>query len=393
MKTVANTTFKVTEVERARQPLTEQSYKEAVEALLTAGIPRHQRRVVDDMLSKGIAMAVPGARPSRPVESCTRYHGRLLADVSFHPVVAAVHHAFMDHRPLRLSPDTIWLLICQGVANHINAHAEELRPRLVSHPGKIEIEVRRDDFMKGSPENPWPEIFHEFSAKIRDHVGPKIDLFLPSFSTTGPVERAASQVVLLDAVRSYFSYVYHTLCGIPSVTLEGMPEDWQAIAERARGFEEFGLESWLEVLAPILNQFVRSSQGDVDRTFWRSIYKLNDQSGGPVITGWVTAFFPYLKDQATGDAAMPVRELFAGGAGDPQEMLHRKERARRGFIDGPTIESFPGGLSKAPFRWNYRDKAYDMEFLGGFVGVAQDSATLTLRPEIGWAVRESPRET
>jgi hypothetical protein len=29
-----------------------------------------------------------------------------------------------------------------------------------------------------------------------------------------------------------------------------------------------------------------------------------------------------------------------------------------------------------------------MEFLGGFVGVAQDPATLALRPEIGWAVRE-----
>jgi len=47
MKTVANTTFKVTEVERASQPLTEQPYKEAVETLLTAGIPRHQREVVD----------------------------------------------------------------------------------------------------------------------------------------------------------------------------------------------------------------------------------------------------------------------------------------------------------------------------------------------------------
>ena len=27
---------------------------------------------------------------------------------------------------------------------------------------------------------------------------------------------------------------------------------------------------------------------------------------------------------------------------------------------------------------------------GGFVGVAQDQQTLTLRPEIGWAVREAP---
>jgi hypothetical protein len=29
-----------------------------------------------------------------------------------------------------------------------------------------------------------------------------------------------------------------------------------------------------------------------------------------------------------------------------------------------------------------------MEFIAGFVGVAQDPETLCLRPEIGWAVRE-----
>jgi len=30
-----------------------------------------------------------------------------------------------------------------------------------------------------------------------------------------------------------------------------------------------------------------------------------------------------------------------------------------------------------------------MEFLGGFVGISQDSQTLALRPEIGWAVLEA----
>jgi hypothetical protein len=26
----------------------------------------------------------------------------------------------MDHRPLCLSPDAVWLMICQRVANHVN---------------------------------------------------------------------------------------------------------------------------------------------------------------------------------------------------------------------------------------------------------------------------------
>ena len=70
-------------------------------------------------------------------------------------------------------------------------------------------------------------------------------------------------------------------------------------------------------------------------------------------------------------------------------MLYPLEKHRcepRGF----SADSFPSGLSKAPFWWDYLRRSFDMEFLGGFVGVAQDEETLTLRPEIGWAVREAP---
>ena len=60
-------------------------------------------------------------------------------------------------------------------------------------------------------------------------------------------------------------------------------------------------------------------------------------------------------------------------------------------MDSPAARrsKLPGGLSRAPFRWEYLDRTFAMEFLGGFVGVAQDEETLALRPEIGWAVREA----
>jgi len=390
MSTATTTTFEVSKVERATEPLLEVSYKEAVEALLTSNKPLNYPGGIVWKRSQGLPLDLPEAPASRPVEACTRYHGRLLADVSFHPVVAAVHRAFMDHRPLCLSPDTIWLIIIQGVANHINAHVEELRPRIVSHQGKVTIQVRRDDFVKGSPENPRSEVFHEFSAKIRDHVGPKIDLFLPAFSTTGPVERAAAEVVLLDAMQSYFEYEVRTLCGIPTITLEGTYEDWKALAERVQGFKAIGLGSWLDVLSPILDQFARAAQGDVDPTFWQSLYKLNNRSGGPVITGWITAFFPYLKDYRTRRATVLSRILIEGKRNDLEELLYPENKTATGWAKGPKIEHLTSGLSKAPFRWDYLDRSFDMEFLGGFVGVAQDQETLTLRPEIGWAVREAP---
>jgi len=390
MSTATTTTFEVSNVKRATQPLPEVPYKEAVEALLTSNKPLNCPGGIEVKRSQGLPHVLPEAPASRPVEACSRYHGRLLERVAYHPVVAAAHRAFMDHRPLCLSPDMIWLMIIQGVANHINAHAEELRPRIVSHQGKVTIQVQRDDFVKGSPENPWSEVFNEFSVQIRDHVGPNINLFLPAFSTTGPVERAAAEVVLLDAMQSYFEYVVRTLCGIPTITLEGTHEDWKALAERVQGFKAIGLGSWLEVLAPILRQFVRASQGDVAPTFWRSLYKLNNRSGGPVITGWITVFFPYLKDYRTRRATVPVSEFFDCARGNLDAMLNPDDKRNQGWAKGPTIEQLPGGLSRAPFRWNYLERPFDMEFLGGFVGVAQDQETLTLRPEIGWAVREAP---
>jgi Domain of unknown function (DUF4419) len=392
MRTDTTTTFAVSEVQRAAKLLPEVLYKQSVEALLTTAVPEHDRRRVENRLAKGLSSERPDAAVARPVEACARYHGRLLAGVTFHPVVAAVHRAFMDHRPLRLSPDAIWLMICQAVANHVNAHADELRPRLVQHQGRMTIDVRRDDFVKGSPEKPWPEVFAEFSAKVRDHVGPTLDLFLPAFSTTGAVERAAAEVVLLDAVQSYFDYTVYSLCGIPAIALEGTTEDWEALAGRAEAFAHFGLEQWVETLRPILRQFVRATQGIIEKPFWNSIYKFSSRSGGSVVTGWITAFFPYLRDHGTGRANVPVEGFFESGGSPIDKVLYPGEEEPEWFVMCPSIKSFPGGLSKAPFRWQYLDRPFAMEFLGGFVGVAQDDETFDLRPEIGWAVREAPIE-
>ena len=365
---------------------------------------------------------------------------------------------------LCLSPDIIWLVICQGVANHINANADELRRRLVRHEGKIPISIRRDDFVKGSPENPWAEAIKELTKKVAEQIGSEFALFEPAFTTTGPVERAAAGVVLLDAMQSYFTYDVQTLCGIPTVSLEGIPEDWQAVADRAEQFGSLGLEWWLKPLRGILKQFVAASQGDADREFWRSLYKYHNQSGGPVITGWISAVFPYLKDHRTRlatnrnpwltlpsqraqstddeldeelddidideedddrqgrdldsdklevpgqrtaevgtqegdldrddefDDELDVKQEFKvyGWLSPNPKRRRNQEAGGFGFWNGLSLSALPGGMSRAPFRWEHLDRTFDMEFLGGFVGVRQEKETLAVKPEIGWAVREAP---
>jgi hypothetical protein len=162
-------------------------------------------------------------------------------------------------------------------------NAEELRPRFVAHAGKVRLEVRRDEFIKGSPANDWSDVFGEFSGQIRKHLGDATyDLLLPRFSTTGATEIAVAQVVLLDAMQSYFEYRAMTLCGIPEIVLEGTADDWQQLTRRTRHLGRFGLTWWTSVLELVLKEFVAAVRGHANANFWRSIYKIDDSSGGRI---------------------------------------------------------------------------------------------------------------
>jgi hypothetical protein len=400
-------TFEVSRVTRATEPLHEVPYPKAIDGLLSQPLHRKKQRLQQEIhwwehvptderqgedkwlkqLKQQLAvLETHEATATHSVEACSRFHGRLVADVLTHPVIVALHRAFMQHRPLCLSPDTIWLLICQGVAHHVNVHTEDLRSRFVRHQGKVQVVVRRDDFVKGSPENPWGEVINEFSPRVQAHIGSAHDLFVPRFSTTGPTERIASEIVLLDAVQNYFEFILQTRCGIPAMTLEGTAEDWQELAERVQAFAEFGLEWWLKPLEPILQQFVAAARGDVRRAFWESIYKYGSYSGGAAVTGWISAFFPYFKDQQ-GNPTKKSSWLAKGGT-KLKRLLAGKWDREQFDLGSPSPGAFPSGLARAPFIWQYLERSFDMEFLGGFVGVAQDAATLTLRPEIGWAIRQ-----
>ena len=52
------------------------------------------------------------------------------------------------------------------------------------------------------------------------------------FSTTGQVEATAFEISLMEAMKNYFQFYCHTMCGIPEVTLEGNVEDYLSIVDR-----------------------------------------------------------------------------------------------------------------------------------------------------------------
>ena len=340
-------------------------------------------------MRKGEGALQPAQIEGYGMEACSGENRQLIPHVSVHALVFAAHASFCFHYPLTLSPDMIWLLIVQGVAEHVNANADQLRRMFVRHQEKILIIVDRDDLVRGRPNQPWHEVAAEFTARIREHIGDETsDLFLPRFSTTGENEKTACQIALMNTVGQYFSYELHTVCGIPQITLEGRPEDWRLLVERMSAFRRFGLDWWMDPLEVVLRQFALASEGKVNRPFWNSLYRMKSQSGGATYSGWLSVFFPYLQEMGGKTYRSRLIPILASylRSGDFDGTKSRAEEAQIPF---PRPGELPRGITAAPFVWEYLFDRIKMEFLGGFVGVEQNPNTLALRPEIGWAVCDS----
>lgn len=351
-------TFKISDVSREQRPLTTATLQASFQDLIEASVE-----------ASGTNFGGSGSYALTRTKSI------------LNPFARAVHESFSKHYPLVLSPDDVWLAIAQGFALHVGQHHEALRKQFVAHEGSANITIIRDHFRKGSPDNDWQGAFAEFSDKIGESIGAKKrDLLVCRFSTTGPVERAASEVVLLGAMKHYFDYTVLTRCGIPELTLLGSIDDWRDIERRAATLAEYeGCGTWLAVLGPVLAEFSSAVNGNPHADFWRSFYKWQSGSGGPYINGAINVFFPYLCDEKDGDLR-PNRT-----------MLEWAKGINRTF-GGTHPDKLPLGVSKVPFEWKYLGTELPMEFIGGFVGVAQDKTSLAVRPAIGWAIKDAEAE-
>ena len=288
----------------------------------------------------------------------------LVAQPAIHPLALAVHLAFDEHRPLVLTPDAVWLCLAHSLAIHIERNAEALRPRLVRHAGKLEIEILRNEFVAGDPSNDWPGAVDEIADRIGLYLGGRARAFIADFSTTSLLDRTASQIALMGAMRHYFEYTMVTLCGIPEITLAGTPEDWASIRRRVDALREFDLAWWTKKLDPVLAQLEATARGDIDREFWRRMYKHESMSGGDRSFGWLNTLFAYVGDPLR-------RNTFPGfDASD---------------FDGISPADFPGGRTRVPFRWKYLGTTIDMELVGGLWGVVQDEQG-ALGVASGWVV-------
>ena len=292
-------------------------------------------------------------------------------DVFFQCIVKA----YANHQNVTLSPDMIWLIISQGFARYINEHSEQLRDKLVKHTGKMDLIVESNQDLLSSNVD-WSKLFEGFYLQIdKNTKGDIAQTMIANFTTTSPAERIASEITLMETVKSYFEYiVYYIACGIPSITLKGTPNDWQLVLDKTKKLSSYGLGEWTQSLEPILKEFIRAAEGNPKQRFWQSIVKkkkVEKLKGGGCspekptqLDGWLLKLFP----DENGKTLDKI----------PKTKNMPKDRVKVGFkyrVLNPTQ--------------GVVDKEIPMELTAGFIGAEVDTIANMVTPKIGWLVNVS----
>eukprot|EP00047_Mylnosiga_fluctuans_P000424 m.192685 g.192685 ORF g.192685 m.192685 type:complete len:409 (+) comp10058_c0_seq2:86-1312(+) len=325
------------------------------------------------------------------VEATSHRDVHFVQDRHRNAFVGAIIQAFNNHYPIEFSAGDFWLLILQGLARHVNANAEQLRHKFVNFEGKELIKIRADDFVRGSPDNDWARLVGDLVSQIDEKTKPGVvPAMEATFSTTTIEERVAGRITIMDACKTYASYMFMTMCGFPSITLHGAREDWEQLHARIDGVlglcEKKFAKSWGAALKSVTSKFVEAFDGVTDFVFWQSMAKLGgtDDSGGcKYYSGWINVFFPYLADTRNSPNRYCVP--FSPKAD------YAKELANPGLETNPTY-AFPPAIASAPCVWDYLGTTIPLKFQAGFFGYTQDPDTLAIRPQISWAIVEDAKD-
>lgn len=288
-----------------------------------------------------------------------------------HPVLGGFLQAYKDHRPVTISPDIIWLLICQGFGQHVNNNSEQLRDKFVNFQGQKTLTVVRE-VKEGTriKDFPWESVFPEFTQKIGDYTGQDlINVLSADFTTSTPATLIASQITIMESMKKYFKYkVIMVGCGIPEVTIEGTVEDWQKILIKLDSLSKYDLEWWTKELKPVIQEIINTKSGKFNKEFWMDMIKFHREGiyGSMTdIDGWFLKFYPYYSN------------------GERTDLKKIK-----------SIGDLPAEIVRVPFVLDLNiDKnttifSQQMEFWAGFMGLQQDNETYNLKPIIGWAINK-----
>ncbi|EGC29632.1 hypothetical protein DICPUDRAFT_42586 [Dictyostelium purpureum] len=232
-------------------------------------------------------------------------------NVGIHSFVLSCLKAYNEHHHLTIRPDDIWMCIVSQFSLYANKYSDKIKHKFVDSllQEKKELDISVENPILKAP---FDQLILLFIDKIKENIKDPsfVDWMIPKFSTTTHNDTLAFTAALMSSITKYFNFSFSTYCGLPKVTLHGTVEDWVDIKNRIERLKEFNISEpepddqketnymnrWIELLHPIIDQFIATSSGNPDKEWWNKIINLHQQSGGDIITGWVGSFCVFGKE-------------------------------------------------------------------------------------------------
>lgn len=284
--------------------------------------------------------------------------------------------AYNDHHNLHLRPDDVWLTILSQFGIYVTNKAEELRSKFVNFQDTKEIKVIVGEAGLG-----------DIAQMFADGIGANLvsnmkDLVTPAFTTTTSDDKLVANLMLMCTMKKYFTYFCFVKCGLPSVTLYGTPADWERLIILTKRLLEFDNEEkliaqWLNFLAPVLDNFLRTAQGDTSdelKSWWNRICHIKSGGSGPsYLAGWITSFcfFDYR---------------------DGKFIVNSQTKNSRVDSEWPIVDTnyVPSSYLDAPITFDIMGNVFKAKIIAGIMGSKVHSTdTDGICPSPGWLIAKA----
>ena len=308
---------------------------------------------------------------------------KYISNLEGHPVLKGYYQSYVNHMPVSINADILWMLIVQGFSRHIDQNAESLRNKLVDFDGKKALFVDGDELtIEEITQEGWERTFREFVEKIKENAGETmIKLMTPSFSTTTPTIQVSSQIAIMSCFKNYFKFIrFYGGCGFPYINLEGTLNDYEQLKNKVEKLMGFDIDDWIKELIIIIDKIIETKKGKIDVNFWKNMI-INKETVEPRgsgeltkvnnIDGWLLNFYPYYKKD------------------DYYKFCEKLER-RRDFnkpIDVKSLKYLPEEFIEVPLTMVHKQtfEVTELSVKTGILGMIQEKNGL-IKPEIGWFI-------
>lgn len=323
---------------------------------------------------------------SRVLQSTT-FPEKTKVSVESNGFVHSITNAYNYHQNIQLRPDDVWIAIMTQFSLYVEANSEELRDIFVSHVGEKEIVVSQTAILDSAD---YGQLASDMALELEKHIkDPALrEWIIPAFTTTDNNDKIVGSVIMMATLKKYFGYGFQLCCGLPEVTLLGTPEDWKEICDRAEKLRNYGktCSSWVELLAPVLLEFYKTSKGEYDVDFWNKVCHYSGGGSGPTfLSGWITAFCVFGdKGEWQGEKGSIQKMVLQEGQDENKRSSYVAETIK---LDYPKIDTddIPPGYVTVPIKIDDNGKEHKSIMFAGHM-LSERLDVKSLAPKLSWAI-------